>query len=410
MSQLVPPGIRDAVFLSYSHDDEQWRRKFTQMLAPVVRDKRLVLWDDTTQIPVGDDWRRDIAGGVQRSWAALLLVSGSYLSSPFIMGEELPALIEHGVRLVPVLIGACLWQHEPRLEAVQWAHDPGRDGPLAAADPREVDGRIVRACLRLLEIAPPAGQRSPADVPARAVVLASPAAALKAGPAGALHQVPELPPERQYVARGELEGVRAALLGTGSGAVGLTGDARALGLSGQGGIGKTVLATAVARDPVVREHFPDGVFWVTVGEGADPTGLQTSLLARLGAGDAAPRSATEGAGLLRQALADKQVLLVADDVWSAAAAEAFRVTGPRGRVLYTTRDPDVLASRGPLWSRSGCCRRRQPASCWPAPPGAPSGGCRSRRRPGAGGDRRGGAGGGPGRGCRPRRRVLAAGR
>ena len=38
------------------------------------------------------------------------------------------------------------------------------------------------------------------------------------------------------------------------------------------------------------------------------------------------------------------MLLVIDDVWSAAAAQAFRVTGPRGRVLYTTRDPAVLAA------------------------------------------------------------------
>ena len=48
--------------------------------------------------------------------------------------------------------------------------------------------------------------------------------------------------------------------------------------------------------------------------------------------------------MLRQALAGRQVLLVIDDVWSAAAAQAFRVTGPRGRVLYTTRDPAVLAA------------------------------------------------------------------
>ena len=92
------------------------------------------------------DWRRDIDDGVRRAGAALLLVTGSYLASRFIMEEELPALVAHGVRLVPVLVGDCLWDQEPLLAAVQWAHDPGRDGPLAAADPREVDGRIVRAC------------------------------------------------------------------------------------------------------------------------------------------------------------------------------------------------------------------------------------------------------------------------
>ena len=116
----------------------------------------------------------------------------------------------------------------------------------------------------------------------------------------------------------------------------------ALGLHGQGGIGKTVLAAALARDEAVRRHFPDGVFWVTVGERGDLVAAQIGLLERLGDGHPELRSAIQGLGLLRQALADRRCLLVVDDVWSAAAAAAFRATGPRGRVLYTTRDPAVL--------------------------------------------------------------------
>ena len=110
---------RDAVFVSYSHDDQDWRRKFTVMLAPDVRNHELVLWDDT-HIPVGDDWRRDIDGGVRRAGVALLLVTGSYLASGFIMEEELPALVAHGVRLVPVLVEDCLWDCEPLLASVIW--------------------------------------------------------------------------------------------------------------------------------------------------------------------------------------------------------------------------------------------------------------------------------------------------
>ena len=119
--------------------------------------------------------------------------------------------------------------------------------------------------------------------------------ALPQGPAGPLHGVPALPAE--YLERGELGGLRTALLGAGTGAVGVTGEVPAVGLHGQGGIGKTVLAAAAACDPVVRAHFPDGVFWVTAGEQPDLVGLQTSLLSRLGAAGTAPRSATEGVGL-----------------------------------------------------------------------------------------------------------------
>src|SRR2546423_1777348 len=46
----------------------------------------------------------------------------------------------------------------------------------------------------------------------------------------------------------------------------LSGVAARVGLHGMGGIGKSVLAAAAARDRRVREAFPDGVVWVTVGQ------------------------------------------------------------------------------------------------------------------------------------------------
>ena len=157
MNRPAAAAARDAVFVSYSHDDLEWRRKFTLMLAPLTCGT--AGWScGTTRTS-----RSEMTGGgismtgcggpgSRCCWSR-----GSYLASRFIMEEELPALVAHGVRLVPVLVGDCLWDPEPLLASVQWAHDPGRDGPLAAADPREVNGRIVRACQKLLEIAPAAG-------------------------------------------------------------------------------------------------------------------------------------------------------------------------------------------------------------------------------------------------------------
>jgi hypothetical protein len=334
------------------------------MLAPMLRNQRLELWDDTL-IPAGDDWRRNIDEGVRRAAVALLLVSGSYLASQFVMGEELPALVAHGVRLVPVLIEDCLWDQEPQLTAVQWAHDPRRDGPLAAADSREMPGRIVRVCRKLLEIAP-TGQPPVAAEPTSAGVPSDGVTVLAAGLAGRLHEVPELPLE--YVIRGELGAVRAGLLGAEAAAIGLTGDVQALGLHGQGGIGKTVLAAAVARDPVVREHFPDGLFWVTVGEQPDLVGLQTDLLSRLGVPGVKSWSATPEGKVAAAGAGRSAVLANVDDVWSAAAAAAFRVSGPRGGA--------GCIPLGILWCwrrytrscRAGgeCCPRRSPTGWLPA--------------------------------------------
>jgi WD40 repeat protein len=336
MGGRASAGECPVVFVSYSREDEKWRRRFTEMLKPLVRERRLDVWSDDRTV-VSYEWRPQLAEAIARSQAALLLVSPSFLASDFIMDQELPALIEHGVRLVPVLVRSCLWQTVPVLEGLQWAHDPGRDGPVANSADRE--GQIVRACLVLRDLLIEDGEVPSPGEPAVVSPAPGRAESLTAGGRlGDLHDVP--PPPRAEVAREELAGLRAAVLAAADGVVGVTGAA--LGLHGQGGIGKTVLAAALARDEEARRHFPDGVFWVTVGEQGDLVAAQIALLARLGAAHPQLRSAGQGAGLLRQALADRRCLLVVDDVWSAAAAAAFRAAGPRGRVLYTTRDPAVF--------------------------------------------------------------------
>ena len=337
MSGQALTGECPVVFVSYSREDEKWRGRFAEMLKPLVRERRLEVWSDDRMV-TGYEWRPQLAEAIGRARAALLLVSPSFLASDFIMDQELPALMQNGVRLVPVLVRPCLWQAVPVLEGLQWAHDPGRDGPVAAsANP---EGQIVAACLVLNGLLAADGVAAPLGVPVLASAGPGGAVPVAAGAGlGDLHDVP--PPPRAAVPREELAGLREAVLAGGDGAVGVTGAA--LGIHGQGGIGKTVLAAALARDEQVRRCFPDGVFWVTVGEQGDLVAAQQGLLARLGAADPGVRSAGQGAGLLRQVLAGRRCLLVVDDVWSAAAAAAFKVAGPAGRVLYTTRDPGVLA-------------------------------------------------------------------
>ena len=337
MSGQAVAGECPVVFVSYSREDETWRRRFAEMLSPLVRERRLEVWSDDRMV-TGYEWRPQLAEAISRARAALLLVSPSFLASDFIMDQELPALIQKGVRLAPVLVRPCLWQTVPVLKALQWAHDPERDGPVS--DSANQERQIVAACLALNGLLAADGTVAPLCMPILASAGPGGAVSATAGAGlGELHDVP--PPPRAAVPREELAGLRAAVLSGGDGVVGVTGAA--LGIYGQGGIGKTVLAAALARDEQVRRCFPDGVFWVTVGEQGDLVAAQRALLARFGAADPRVRSAGQGAGLLRQVLAERRCLLVVDDVWSAAAAAAFKVAGPAGRVLYTTRDPLVLA-------------------------------------------------------------------
>ncbi len=89
---------------------------------------------------------------------ALLLVSARFLASSYIRHHELPALVAHGVRLAPILVGSCLYEHARELTRVQWLHDPGRDGALNLAEQvGERDRRITQACKKLIALLPEPG-------------------------------------------------------------------------------------------------------------------------------------------------------------------------------------------------------------------------------------------------------------
>ena len=192
------------VFVSYSREDARWRDWFVGMLAPVARHERLEVWTDQREV-VGYEWRPQLQDAIRRSRLALLLVSSTFLASDFIMRQELPALIERGVHLVPVLVGECLWDQEPLLEPLQWAHDPKLDSPPTQKQEREA--WIVRICRKLLELLP---AREESIGTAEQVQPAQPGWSLAGteelvvgAELGELYNVPTLPPA--FIARDEID-------------------------------------------------------------------------------------------------------------------------------------------------------------------------------------------------------------
>src|ERR1035437_1602641 len=161
-------------------------------------------------------------------------------------------------------------------------------------------------------------------------------------PVGKLVAVPELPPHYLDQPR-RVAALRDILLADLRKPVVVSGASGRVGLQGMGGIGKSVLASALAHRPEVRRAFPDGIYWVTLGQEPNIADLQRSLARALG-DDGLFTSAEAGKERLRELVVERAALLVLDDVWHRGHAEAFNVMGARGRLLLTTRDAGLVTA------------------------------------------------------------------
>ena len=122
-----------------------------------------------------------------------------------------------------------------------------------------------------------------------------------------------------------------------------TARARVVAVVGPGGFGKTTLATQACHDRRVTGAFPE-ILWVEAGEHCTPARvvqLISDLCVHL-EGERPPFSDAEQAGFhLARVLADRRVLMVIDNVWSAADLAPFLLGGPNAVRLVTTRNARV---------------------------------------------------------------------
>jgi len=117
-------------------------------------------------------------------------------------------------------------------------------------------------------------------------------------------------------------------------------------LHGLGGIGKSVITSALSRDCTVRGSFPDGIFWLPIGQTPQIAARMSDVGSAFGDNFEEYADPERGRARLTTLLEKRAVLLILDDVWDYHHAEAFQVVGARGRVVITTRQPKIATLLG----------------------------------------------------------------
>jgi WD40 repeat protein len=114
-------------------------------------------------------------------------------------------------------------------------------------------------------------------------------------------------------------------------------------LRGAGGYGKTTMAMALCHDIRIQDAFDDGILWVTLGENpGNLVGKVEDLIYMLNK-ERPGFTDTDAAGSrLAELLADRDILLVVDDVWDTSHLKPFLQGGTRCARLITTRNEDVI--------------------------------------------------------------------
>jgi TIR domain len=134
---------RTEVFLSYSHADKVWRDRLAKHLRVLEKQDILAVWDDG-KISAGVRWEEEILRALDSAQVVVILVSADFLGSDFILGVEVPKILERlraeELKVVPILVRECTWEAVPWLAEMQIR--PENAVPLIAIESHELDATL----------------------------------------------------------------------------------------------------------------------------------------------------------------------------------------------------------------------------------------------------------------------------
>ncbi|MCU0290362.1 MAG: toll/interleukin-1 receptor domain-containing protein, partial [Acidobacteria bacterium] len=110
------------IFISYSHKDAAFKEQLKEQLEVLKLEKHCDYWVDD-QIQTGTDWLPEIKTAIEQADIAVLMVSAGFLTSTFIRGTEIPAILqrrkEEGLTVLPLFVKPCPWKQVAWLKGIQ---------------------------------------------------------------------------------------------------------------------------------------------------------------------------------------------------------------------------------------------------------------------------------------------------
>ena len=290
------PFARSGVFISYSRKDGE---AFARDLRGKLEARHIPLWQDRTGMEGGRDWWEQIRQALDQVEFMVLVMTPKALQSDIVRKEWRYAR-QQGVCVYPVLAtpGIDIAALPRWMSSIHW-YD------LAHQEDKFFNDLNTRCQVRRV---PFMTGSLPEDFVARPVEFAALKARL-------------LTPDLE-----EPVALTAALRGA-------------------GGYGKTVLARAICHDDDIQNAFDDGILWVTLGEKPSQSELIGKLvdLIETLSGERPGFQGIEAASVrFQELLADRDILLVIDDVWRSEDLRPFLQGGARCARLITTRRADTL--------------------------------------------------------------------
>ncbi len=283
------------IFISYARSDGE---VFAISLRKRLEGEGLTVWQDRTSIEAGLNFWSEIEKAIHQADFLILVATPAAQRSEY-MRKEWELAKTDGVRVIPV-IGA------PGVDFSQmprWMRDSNF---IDVYHPDQWETLLQTLRLPIEKIACP-------------------------------NMAEELPPD--YVPRPEVMRELISLLVDPQ-----QGDRIALtaALRGTGGFGKTILARALCHDSQVRQHFHEGILWITLGENPDLVGRLEDLICILSGKRSGFTTVEAARTRFAELIKNRYILLVIDDVWQESDAAPFLQGGAHCTRLITTRNEETL--------------------------------------------------------------------